>query len=229
MLVRILALFAMLCLSACSEDATHARGARILAIGDSLMASNRALGQSIPQELERLLGHEVIDRSLPGARYLHMFPISGAAGLRIPAQFQAGTWDVVVINGGGNDLLFGCGCGACTGVLNRLIAPDGRSGAIPAFVKAVRDSGAAVVYVGYLRNPGVMTPIKGCRPAGDELDRRMAALDRLDDGMVFVSIADLVPRGNTSFHQIDLIHPSAKGSAAIAARLAPLVAAALRP
>jgi lysophospholipase L1-like esterase len=229
MLLRLLALSFLLFLSACSEDATHAKGARILAVGDSLMASNRALGQSVPQEIERLLGEEVVDRSIPGARFLHALPLSGAAGLRIASQFQAGDWDVVIVNGGGNDLLFGCACGRCDGVLNRLISSDGRAGAIPAFVKSVRDSGARVVMVGYLRNPGVVTPIKGCRPAGDELDRRLAALDRLDDGMVFVALADLVPHGDTSFHGIDQIHPSAKGSTAIARRLAPHVKAALSP
>jgi lysophospholipase L1-like esterase len=229
MLVRLLAVLALLFLSSCGEDATNIKGARILLVGDSLMASNRTTGRSVADRLEQLLGEEIVDKSVPGARFLYALPISGAAGLRISAQVPPGPWQVVVINGGGNDLLFGCGCGQCTGVLNRLISADGRAGAIPAFVKAVRDSGAKVVFTGYLRNPGVMTPIKGCRPAGDELDRRMAALDRLDDGMVFVPLADLVPHGDTSFHAIDLIHPSAKGSDAIAQRLAPHVKAALGP
>ncbi len=81
--------------------------------------------------------------------------------------------------------------------------------------------------MGYLRNPGTRTPIRACRPAGDELDRRMAALDRLDDGMVFVPLADLVPHGDASLHQEDRVHPSVKGSDAIARRIAPLVGAAL--
>jgi hypothetical protein len=32
-------------------------------------------------------------------------------------------------------------------------------------------------------------------------------------------MADLVPYGDMSFHQLDMIHPSFKGSAAIAARV----------
>ncbi len=92
------------------------------------MASNRTLGQSVADRLEALLGQEVVDKSVPGARFIYGLPISGAAGLRIPAQFAAGDWDVVVMNGGGNDILFGCGCGRCDGVLNRLISADGRPG-----------------------------------------------------------------------------------------------------
>ncbi len=153
MLVRLLAVLALLFLSSCGEDATNIKGARILLLGDSLMASNRTTGRSVADRLEQILGEEVVDKSVPGARILYALPISGAAGLRISAQMQPGAWDVVIINGGGNDLLFGCGCGKCTGVLDRLISPDGRAGAIPAFVKAVRDTGAKVVFTGYLRNP----------------------------------------------------------------------------
>lgn len=215
----------LLLVAACGESLPEAGGARILALGDSLLAANRGAGASVADGLEKLLGQPVVDRSVPGARFLYGLPISGAAGLHIPSQLRPGPWNIVVLNGGGNDLLFGCGCGQCSGVLDRLISRDGRAGAIPAFVKALRDTGARVVYLGYLRNPGVKTPIKACGPAGNELDRRLAALDRLDPGMAFVPLSDLVPHGDTSLHQPDLIHPSAKGSALIAARLAAAIKA----
>lgn len=207
-------------LGACAEAVPSDRSPTILVIGDSMLASNSASGQAVADVLETLLGREVIDRSVPGARYFYALPISGAAGLRLTAQYRDGPWEAIVVNGGGNDLLFGCGCGKCDRMLSRLISPDGSTGAIPDFVRSLRASGAVVIYVGYLRNPGVQTPIKACGPAGNELDRRLEALDAKDPGMLFLKMSDLVPSGDRSFHQVDLIHPSVKGSQAIARRIA---------
>jgi lysophospholipase L1-like esterase len=77
-----------------------------------------------------------------------------------------------------------------------------------------------VIYVGYLRNPGTATPVKACGPAGNELDRRLGRMAALDSGVDFLAMSDLVPNGDTSFHQFDRIHPSPKGSRAIAQRIA---------
>jgi acyl-CoA thioesterase I len=230
MLRILLACLALLGLFACAEPVPEDdEGAHILVLGDSMFATNRLVGSGVGDVIEAELGRQVIDRSVPGARYFHRLPLSGAAGLRLTAQYQPGNWDVVVLNGGGNDLLFGCGCGRCEGVLNRLIAADGRSGAIPAFVKSLRDTGASVVYAGYLRNPGIFTPIRACRAAGDELDRRLRLLDGLDDGMVFLPMADLVPFGDGSYHGPDGIHPSAKGSREIALRIVQAIQAQADP
>jgi lysophospholipase L1-like esterase len=139
--------------------------------------------------------------------------------LKLDAQYRPGPWDWVVLNGGGNDLLFGCACTFCDGVLNRLVSPDGRKGAIPALMARLRASGARVVYVGYLRNPGTLTPVKACGPAGNELDRRLAKMATLNSGVDFLPMSGVVPNGDWSYHQIDRIHPSVKGSTAIAARI----------
>ncbi|MCU0817504.1 MAG: SGNH/GDSL hydrolase family protein [Cypionkella sp.] len=216
-------------LLSCGEAVTSNSTARVLVLGDSMLASNGAQGKAVADVLERELGQEVIDRSIPGARYFYKLPVTGAAGLRIPAQYRAGKWDWVILNGGGNDLLFGCGCGPCGGVLNRLVSPDGRSGTIPAFVNEIRQTGARVIYVGYLRNPGTATPIRGCRPHGDELDRRLTRMASFDSGVTFLPLADLVPHGDWSWHQIDRIHPSEKASAAIAARIAKVIKSAPKP
>jgi acyl-CoA thioesterase I len=210
---------AFLGLFACAEPVPQDDSARILVLGDSMFATNRLIGEGVGNVIEAALARPVLDRSVPGARYFHRLPISSAAGLRLTSQYQPGNWDVIVLNGGGNDLLFGCGCGRCDGVLDRLIAPDGRSGTIPKYVKSLRDTGAFVVYAGYMRNPGIFTPVRACGPAGNELDRRLAALDALDAGMVFVPMADLVPYGDSSFHGPDGIHPTVKGSREIALRI----------
>ncbi len=217
MLRSLVSLFGLLLLFACGEPVTP--DARIMLMGDSLMASNRAAEKSVADSMEVLLEEAVTDRSVAGARYFYHLPISGAAGVRLTEQYRPNAWDWVVLNGGGNDLLFGCGCGACDGMLDRLVAKDGRSGAIPSFVARIRQSGAKVIYVGYLRNPGRWTPIKACGPAGNELDARLTRMAQFDVGVTFLPIADLVPRGDTSYHQLDRIHPSPKGSLAIAQRI----------
>lgn len=219
MLRLLLASLVFLGLSACAEPVPQDENAHILVLGDSMFATNRLTGTGVGDVIEASLNRPVIDRSVPGARYFHRLPLTSGAGLRLTSQYQPGNWDIIVLNGGGNDLLFGCGCGRCDRVLDRLIAPDGRSGTIPAFVKSLRDTGAFVVYAGYLRNPGIFTPIRACGPAGNELDRRLALLDGLDDGMVFVPMADLVPFGDGTFHGPDGIHPSVKGSRQIALRI----------
>lgn len=219
-------LFGLICLLlvvSCGEQIPADRSARILMLGDSMFASNRAANGSVANVIEAALGLEVVDRSVPGARYFYALPVSGSAGLKLTAQYRPGPWKVIIVNGGGNDLLFGCGCGQCDRMLDRLITADGRRGAIPAHVAELRKSGAHVIYAGYLRNPGTSTPIKVCGAAGNELDRRLAALDRLEPGMTFLPMSDLVPHGSLLFHQVDRIHPSRTGSRAIGLRIARLI------
>jgi acyl-CoA thioesterase I len=192
-----------------------------------MFASNRVTNGSVADSIEAALGLDVVDRSVLGARYFHALPISGSAGLKVTAQYRPGAWKAIIVNGGGNDLLFGCGCGLCDEMLDRLISPDGRRGAIPAFVADLRSTGALVVYAGYLRNPGTATPVKACGPAGNELDRRLQELDKLDPGMVFLPMSDLVPYGSLLYHQPDRIHPSRTGSREIGLRIARVIGPAL--
>ncbi len=190
---------------------------RILMMGDSMLFTNRGSGRSVGRQLEQVLGLRIKDKSFVGTRYSP--GPQGATGA-IPRQYQAGNWDVVVLNGGGNDLLFGCGCNRCGPILDALISEDGLRGAIPALVARIRNDGAEVVYSGYLRSPGVGSTIEACRDEGAVLERRLTEMAAQDPGVTFVSMADLVPYGDRSFHQDDLIHPSPKGSRAIAERLA---------
>lgn len=200
-----------------SETAPEAPAPKILMIGDSMLFTNRGSGRSVGRQLEQIIGTRIRDKSFVGTRYA-----PGPQGARgaIPRQYEPGPWDVVVMNGGGNDLMFGCGCRRCGPMLDALISEDGAQGAIPSLVARIRAGGARVVYAGYLRSPGVGSVIEGCRDEGDVLDRRLAKMAALDAGVTFVSLADLVPHGDTSYHQADMIHPSPKGSRAIAERLA---------
>lgn len=225
---------ALLILTLCLSNPAQAEPPRILVMGDSLMAINRLFGGSVAQSLADQLGHPVQDQSVLGARYFFGLPLFDKAGMQIKAQFNGGPWDYVVMNGGGNDLLFGCGCGNCTRMLNRLISWDGMTGAIPNLVARLRGAGARVIYTGYMRTPGLISPVESCGPIGDEMDRRLTLMATRDTGVRFIPLSDLVTReGDKSYHGFDLIHPSIKGSRAIAARIATLIAnepaAALRP
>lgn len=198
-------------------------GLKVLAMGDSLLASHKVSGRSVTGVMSRFLGVRVVDHSVAGARMLYKLPITGSMGFNISKQFRRGDWDWIVLNGGGNDLWFGCGCKRCDRKINRLIAKNGARGEIPKLVRKLRSTGAQVVYVGYLRSPGVGSPIEHCRDEGDELERRIAALAETDAGIHFLSLADMVPHGDRSYHAIDMIHPSLKGSREIAVRVGQLI------
>ena len=145
--------------------------------------------------------------------------------MKIPMQFRKGPRDWIIVNGGGNDLFFGCGCDGCDRVMTRLIAKDGTRGAVSVLLKKLLDTGAQVIYVGYLRSPGRGSPIDACREEGDELEARIAHLAHRMRDVHYLSNQYLVPRGDLSFHALDRIHPSIKGSKAIASGIAALIAA----
>jgi hypothetical protein len=215
---------ALLILTLCLSSPAQAEVPRVLVMGDSLMAINRLFGSSVAQSLSKQVGNPVQDNSALGARYFFSLPLLDIAGMDIRSQFNGGPWDYVVMNGGGNDLLFGCGCGKCTLTLNRLISWDGMKGTIPNFVAKLRATGARVIYTGYLRTPGLISPVESCGPLGDEMDRRLALMASRDQGITFMPMSDLVTRdGDRSYHGFDLIHPSVKGSRAIAARIAAVI------
>ena len=198
---------------------------RILVMGDSFMTSNGSSDHSVPEQLSRLLDAQIKSTAVTGARHIYRLPLTGMMGMNIGKQYRAGRWDYVVMNGGGNDLWMGCGCGACTRKMDRLISRDGRRGVIPGAVMRAHKGGAHVIYVGYLRSPGRWSPIEGCKKLGDELEARIARLAALDRGVTFVSLAGMVPKGDGSFHAGDMIHPSPKGSAAAARRIAAAIRA----
>lgn len=192
---------------------------RVLVMGDSFMTSNGSAGYAVPNILARKLGAKVKSTAVAGARYGYRMPITGALGFNISKQFRQDNWDYVVMNGGGNDLWLGCGCMRCQKRLNKLISPDGTKGQIPAAVNRARSTGAKVIYVGYLRSPGLGSPIEHCKKVGSALEARIAVMAKQDPGVSFVSLADLVPYGDSSFHGADMIHPSKKGSAAATSRI----------
>lgn len=191
----------------------------VLVMGDSFMTSNGSDGHAVPTLLAQKLQANVKSMAVAGARYGYKMPLTGALGFNISKQFREGNWDYVVMNGGGNDLWLGCGCMRCHSRLDRLISADGTKGQIPTAVQRARNTGAHVIYVGYLRSPGLGSPIEHCKKVGNALEGRIAAMAKQDPGVSFVSLADMVPHGDSSFHGADMIHPSEKGSLAATVRI----------
>ena len=206
-----------------STTPTRASELRVLAMGDSMLAWHRGSRLSISDELERHLGTPVIDRSFTAARYNYVLPISGALGLNISKQYRDGEWDWVVVNGGGNDLWFGCGCVACGATLGKLISADAATGKIPDLVSRIRRGGARVVYLGYLHSPGSFSIVDHCKDDAIELENRLAALSSRQEGFYFLRLSNLVPRGDRRFHSVDMIHPSAMASKMIGGMVARII------
>lgn len=218
-------------ISACSEPVTRAQVSpipqpeepRILAMGDSMMAWHNVSERSIADVVGRELGEPVENYAVSGARVLYKLPVSGAMGMEISKQYRPGNWDWVVLNGGGNDLWMGCGCGECHDKLNRMITLNGRGGEIAKTVVNLRKTGAQVVYVGYMRSPGRGSIIDHCGEVAMEMEDRIAKLAAQVEGVHFVSLTDMIPYGDLSYHGVDRIHPSLKGSREIGRRVAEVI------
>lgn len=201
-------LLAFLFLAGCAlAPESREPGAKILVMGDSILAWNRAQGASIPDVVERQLGEPVLDASVPGAR-MRQAGLRGAIGLSIPAQYRQGDWETVILNGGANDLRAACGCRRCDTVLDRLARQD-----YPALI--ARLAPARVVIVGYYgRMQGGGGSFDDCDDELAILGDRLAALAARDPRVTFVPVRATVD-GNPRFYGPDRVHPSPEGSALI--------------
>ena len=204
-------------LSACTDTAPRG-GGDILVLGDSIVAWNG--GRSIPDVIANQTGRSVTSRAVPGAQFDNGSTIASAVGFDIQQQFPGGRWNWVVVNGGANDLSADCGCGACGASVNALIAPDGQSGSIPAFLQRLRaQTGAQVMWMGYYAGSGSGS-FAGCRDDLVEIESRIATFAAGRPGIHFVDSEDVIDRGDRGLFAGDNVHPSARGSARIGAYLA---------
>lgn len=209
-----------------STEFASSHGPKILVIGDSMLAWHKISGRSIGDVVSRELGGELSDHSIAAARFNYALPITGALGLNIAKQYRRGNWDWVIVNGGGNDLWFGCGCQSCDRVIDKMISADGRSGKIPNLIDRIRGDGARVIFVGYLHSPGVPSIIDGCKNEDVEFERRIALLAKATRGFIFLPASGLVLNGDKSYHSLDRIHPSVKGSAVVGKMIASAIRSA---
>ncbi|MDA8747355.1 SGNH/GDSL hydrolase family protein [Litoreibacter sp.] len=191
---------------------------QVLVVGDSLLDWHRIKGNAIPQVLARQTGWTVRSRAASGAK-MYLTGAEDNPRSVVPAQYEAGPWDWVVINGGANDLLTKCGCSRCEKVISGILSKDGKSGIMADLVKRARADGAGVVMIGYIGNPR-LNLFSGCRNEVLELVRRQKILAARDKGVSYFSTRAVVEIKKRSSFAFDGIHPSQKSTKRIGAHLA---------
>lgn len=186
----------------------------ILVLGDSIMAWNAERGASVADVVAAKLGVRVVSVAVPGSRVL-------GGSDAVPDQYAPGPWSWVVVQGGGNDLVEGCGCGACEATLDRLLGSDGGRGAIAELAGRARADGAAVLLWSYYELPAdAPFPFGRCNDELVEVRARLARLAASDAGIVLVDGRAAVQPSHPQLYDRDRVHPSAAGSHAIGTQLA---------
>ncbi len=186
----------------------------VLVLGDSIAAWNSEVGASVADVLAAKTGAEVTLAAVPGSRVL-------AGPDPVPQQYVPGPWRWVVVQGGGNDLVAECGCGACAAALDRLIGRDGRTGAIADLVRRIRADGASVALWSYYAMPDdAPFPFARCNDELVEVHARLARLAARDDGIVLVDGREVVRPARTDLYDRDRVHPSPAGSRAVGVQVA---------
>lgn len=201
-------------LAACGRGVPE--GARVVVAGDSVMAWNRTDGASVADGLQARLREPVGDVSLSLARVA-----GGQGALNIASQLDGVTAPWVVLNGGANDLSGNCDCSDCGPVLDRLISDDGTRGAIPALVADLRGRGSRVIWADYYTSPRYAGTT--CEAPYQVLEDRLGRMARADAGVTLVDMDDVFRPDDPSLFASDRTHPSVKGSARIAALIAPVL------
>lgn len=193
---------------------------RVLALGDSILWWNQLNGNSIPQLLGTLPRYEVTNRASPGAAFSHSGNLRSMLQREIRQQLPRGQWDVILVNGGANDLARECGCRRCDQTLSRMVSADGRQGEVPAFLDVLRGRATRVVWMDYYPGSVRGGPFAGCT---DELALYQARMKRAADlrpWVRFVDAGDVYDPRDLSLYSRDLVHPTPKGGARVATLLA---------
>ncbi len=201
-----------------APSAAFAEKQQVLVVGDSLLDWHRIRGTSIPQVLARQTGWKVRNRASTGAAMSGKVDETNPRTV-IPGQYEDGPWDWVVINGGGNDMLFKCGCARCNKVLNRILSKDGKRGILADLVKRAKADGAQVVMVGYIGNPRPNL-FSGCKDEVLELVRRQKLLAGRDRSVFYFSTREIIDINKRASFALDGFHPSQKSTRRIGAYLA---------
>ena len=192
----------------------------ILALGDSLLDFHTPDGD-IATVAAEALGMSVELGAIGGTTMLE--PDGGAIG----DTYVEGSFSVLVVSGGGNDLAT-CGCaGRCEDVIDQLVTADAEAGAIVELVERAAADDKRIAWTGYMRPLADAEEFTGCDRELDTLRDRLRALEVRVPEMVFVDGAELGTGSERALYEQDGYHPSREGSAllgaAVAEQLAPLL------
>lgn len=211
-----------LLLGGCSADdaalpgADEVATAEVVLLGDSMLAYWRAQGDDVGSVLGASLGRRVANLAVPGAAVL-----DGDVPSQAPDAQHAWT----VLQGGANDLV-----GVCDGdwreVVDRLVGVEGDGALVDLARGRTVGPGSRVALLGYHRVRPDARFYTACGPAFDLLDARLAALAADEPAMVFVPASDAFEVDDPGWFAPDGYHPSPRGSAELARRLAAAISAA---
>ena len=88
---------------------------------------------------------------------------------------------------------------ACHDTINELVSENARSGKIPDFLRTIRDNGSKILYIGYLRSPGLLTPIEHCKNEGDLFEARLAKFADREENILCIHAKYCSLRGRQLF------------------------------
>ena len=208
----------LLFFTACQESDHDEHGestGRIQAIGDSFLDFYSEEEKSIPHVVGNVLGLAVQNNSISGAVVLG----DGSEG--IPGQYESGSWDWVIVNGGGNDLEQECLCGDCDDYMNEIISEDTLSGTLPELLYTIQEDGNRIVLMSYFSIPSEAEEFSNCNDELDVMRERYQTFADIYDDVIFVDAGDVVSYNTQpEAYAEDFIHPSIEGSALIGAYVA---------
>ncbi len=213
---------ALFMLSACEPDRSVDDTDTVIAMGDSILDWNRGNGsdESIPALLGEALELEVANVSVGGSTLLGGDPDA------ISRQYVPRKWDLVVLDGGGNDIGASETCRA--DVIDDLVTADASSGAMVSLIERIRaDDPTLIVLLGYYGMP-TGGPFEPCAPELETLESRYAVFADRYPNVVFLDPSEVVDGSTPADYDPDLLHPSVRGGQKVADFIAQRVADALR-
>lgn len=206
-----------LALACTNPDRGDIETAELYAVGDSILEWHLGDG-SIPEVMAETLGLPMYNAAVSGSHFLD------GEGEAIPEQFTAGSWQWLLVDGGGNDVNDRCECGDCDDVLDAIISADGSAGALPDFAGEVAASGTEVLIMGYYGLPdGAEFGFDRCGEELEALSLRQSALAASSDRIHFADAREVADGTDEAMYDSDLVHPSIEGSAAVGRFLAEFI------
>lgn len=208
----------LLLLLACTEnicDELPSGEARIVAVGDSILAWNGPDCQTVVDHAALALAEPIDNAAINGARLLdEEEPIA--------SQMPEGEYEIVLVDGGANDLNGGLsgGLDVCEGgeldeALDRIEAEMAR------LVDAQLALQREVWILDYYRMPeGARYGFEACEEELDLLEERYRGLAEAREGVELLDLEEAVGDEELELFDNDKVHPSPEGAAVLGAFVA---------
>ena len=181
----------------------------IALLGDSLMTHNAGYCETVINNLDGLLGRHISSYAVGGAK------LSGGTIITIADQYKKAKianpdLNIIILNGGGNDILFECAgteLPSCVTDINTLISE------FDTLFNTMTQTGLVkVIYVGVYKPLGIYTKYG---EAVESLNTRIMTTLVPKYRIIFINLIPLF-KDHPEYMDIDNLHPSIFGSELIA-------------